>query len=188
MINTREVNKRLITEIRSILKNDTMQMINGADLHKIPEKLLKFPRLMVEIIHYNDSDYDYVHKSAFNHKTDKYEFQFEKVPTLTYRIRIYNDIHNKDIDIFDMLHKIHLYYSNPYQTKLKGDIQVLDTGIITEISSGIGYDYVKGYQFTMDFQMSEITDMEFDYADKFGVDIKLHNENDEIEKEHLDVP
>lgn len=188
MIDYREVNKRLVLEIRKILNDDTIQIINGVDLHKIPEHLLKFPRIILEVVHYNDSEYDYVNKDGYNPETDSFEFEFEKIPTLTYRIRIYNDKHN-DIDIFKLLHKIHLYYSNPYQTKLKGDIQVINTGIITDISSGINYDYVKGFQFTMDFQMSEITKMEFDYADKFGVDIKTKDiDGNNISDEHIDIP
>ncbi|MGL5189266.1 MAG: hypothetical protein ACRC7S_06380, partial [Cetobacterium sp.] len=163
----------------------TLQIINGEDLHKIPENQLKFPRLIVEHTGYNDSDYDYTN-SSFNSDRDVIEFEIEKIPKVTYRFRIYNDSSNS-INIFNLLNKIHVFYSNPYQTKLKGDMQVVATDMIMQVSSGINYDYTLGYQFTMDFNMSEKIIMDIDYAEELNVKLRVKTENDTEMVEHINI-
>lgn len=177
MINNRQLTGNIIKEISQFTKG--CQVIQGIDLYKIPEKHLKFPRIIVDLVGYNDSDYDYVnYYNKYNSKTDKVEMQFEKIPKITYRFRIYNDSKN-NIDIWQIIYDIHKYYSNPYQTKLNGEMQVLQTDMIHDVSSGVDYDYTLGYQFTMDFNMSETYTMENDYVDTLGVELKVNYENNQ---------
>lgn len=187
MINTRQLTGNIIMEIRnSILKDNTLQIINGEDLFKIPESELKFPRLIVDFTGYNDSDYDYTNRT-FDSTEDVIKFEIEKIPKLTYRFRIYNDSKNK-INISEILGKIHIFYSNPYQIKLKGDMQVIATDTILNVSSGVDYDYTLGYQFTMDFNMSEKVIMDVDYANKLGIDLTvLKEDNTILSKDKIEV-
>lgn len=175
MIENRKLTGDIIKEISQFTQG--VQVIQGVDLYKIPKENLKFPRMIIDLINYNDSDYDYVdYFDKYNPKTDKVEMQCEKIPKITYRFRIYNDSKN-NIDIWKIIYNIHKYYSNPYQTKLKGEMQVLQTDVIHDVSSGVDYDYTLGYQFTMDFNMSDIYNMEHDYADTLGVQLKVNYEN-----------
>lgn len=185
MIDNRELTGRLIKEVAQFTKG--CQVIQGMDFYRMPESALKFPRMIVDLIYYNDSDYDYVnHFEKYNSQTDKLEMQFEKIPKVTYRFRVYNDSKNK-IDIYKILSDIHRYYSNPYQPKLNGDIQVINTGLIREVSSGINYDYTLGYQFTMDFNASEVFTMSNDYATQFGVKLDTYYEDKKLDSIDIDI-
>lgn len=187
MINYREINKQIVSEVRNIvLKNNELQIINGLDLHKIPESQLKYPRLIVEFVNYNDSDYDYI-KSNYNSTEDIIKFEIEKIPKLTYRFRAYNDSSNK-IDILEILSKIHTFYSNPYQNKLNGNMQVIVTDSILAISSGIEYDYTLGFQFTMDFNMSEKFIMDIDFATSIEATLNVKSDDDKVQTDLIKVP
>ncbi|MGL5712967.1 MAG: hypothetical protein ACRCX2_08105 [Paraclostridium sp.] len=187
MVNYRDINKRIVNEVRNtILKDNTLQIINGADLHKIPETQLKFPRLIVEFVNYNDSDYDYT-KSEYNSSEDVVKFEIEKIPRLTYRFRAYNDSSNNQ-DILVILSKIHTFYSNPYQYKLNGDIQIIATDSILQISSGVEYDYTLGFQFTMDFNMSEKFIMDIDFATSIEATLNVKSDDDKIQTDIIKVP
>ena len=186
MIDNRKLTGDIIQEIKSII-NQNIQIINGVDFFKIPEKNLTFPRMIVELIDYNDSEYDYVNKhNKYNPKTDKVEMEIEKIPKIIYRFRIYNDSKN-NIDIWDIIANIHRYYSNPYQKKLNGNMQVISTDTIRDVSSGVDYDYVLGYQFTMDFIMSEVFVMSHDYATSLGVQLDVDYENKQIDSIQFDI-
>lgn len=186
MIDNRKLTGDIIQEVRDLIKQD-IQIINGIDLKKIPEKTLSFPRMIVDLIDYNDSEYDYVNKhNKYNPETDKIEMEIEKIPKATYRFRIYNNSKN-NIDIWNIIADIHRYYSNPYQKKLNGNIQIISTDMIKDVPSGVDYDYVLGYQFTMDFIMSEKFIMSHDYATSLNVKLNINYENKQIDSVELQI-
>ncbi|MGL5050596.1 MAG: phage neck terminator protein [Fusobacteriaceae bacterium] len=173
----RKMTKDLIKEISPLCID--VQLINGADLNRIPEAQLKFPRLMLDFVGYNEAGYDYT-KETYNKIDDTLDLEREVISSMSYRFRIYNDSKN-NIDIANIIHKIHRFYSNLYVAKLNGEIQVTGTGSIINISSGVDDDYTLGYQFELVFNVSEIDiARKIDYATSFGTLIINNNDKQEV--------
>lgn len=174
MLNKRELTKQFVKLISDeILNGIDIQIINGYDLLKIPEKALKYPRLIVDMVGYDDSNYDYMDQT-YNKNEDVIDINVLKIPELTYRFRVYNDSKN-NIDMLDVISKLHFYFANPYRYIFQGNMQIIRVGMIVDVSSGVDEDYVVGYQFTMDFIMEEKDTLKIDYADKFNFETTIKN-------------
>lgn len=174
LLTFKEIATEIIKEIQSSgLVDSNVQIINGYDLFKIPESVLTFPRMIVYFDNYNDSEYDYS-ESKYNEVNDSVDFTFEKIPRLLYSIKFFNDINN-GVDILQQATNLHRDYSNPYKKHLDGSIQIIHTGSILDVKSPVDYDYIEAYQFSIEFDMSEKTTEQIDYADhaEFSIENKL---------------
>lgn len=150
-------------EIKAKVDMDVLQVLAEHTLYNVPQSSLKFPRLIHGITSYNESDYDNKTDWEYDSDDDKLKSTVEVIPRVVYRFKIYADGDSAG-GLFDLINKIHDYYSNRYIQHLNGSIEVVDTSSITPLLIDENEQATVGWTFTIDFDTSSLYIAESDYA------------------------
>lgn len=173
MVNYEELSRKFYRELVDIIGIDDrdVQILANHTLHLVDPTSLKFPRLIHGVLSYNSSDYDYM-DMGYNSHTDNFDRNVRIIPRLMYQFRIYSD-EKSSHKIFDIMNKIHNYYSNGYNNHLKGEIVVVRTAMIQNSLIQERDLASSGLSFTMDINMEELMTSNIEYADKFEIKSNL---------------
>lgn len=171
MININELSGKFYDEIEKVISDPSVQILAEHTLYNVKQENLSFPRIIFGLIDYDTPDFDHT-EEKYDAVKDVIVNKVEVIPRITMRFKIYSDDKTSKT-IFDTLNKLHNYYTNRYIQKLGDLIVVVNSSSILPLLIDENDIATTGYEFTIDFDMSEVLANEYDYATSYEATLNV---------------